>query len=249
MASPMARLQQKSRRQSPQVVPDQPAFPARWFYDLYRALPGDHAWLPPSSARRLSIFANLTPASERQDHTTSPSASATFVRRALRVHRIPASRFVTIGRSVPLHRGGMRESMVLICPTRQARRPATDWHDGQFVHGGMREVRVGWVHEALVGRADRDPPSWSPRWRITPEPVIGPRFCADPVGFDPPCTLLGVWRHSNGVEWRDGPNRREPPNPTGPLERQKPCQVLRPVRGAPAKRIARIQLRKATRSP
>jgi hypothetical protein len=31
MASPMARLQQKSRRQSPQVQPDQPAFPAQWF--------------------------------------------------------------------------------------------------------------------------------------------------------------------------------------------------------------------------
>src|SRR5216683_5202407 len=27
-----------------------------------------------------------------------------------------------------------------------------------------------------VRRADRDPPSWSPRWRITPEPAIGPRF-------------------------------------------------------------------------
>jgi len=27
----MARLQQKSRRQSPQVQPGHPAFPARWF--------------------------------------------------------------------------------------------------------------------------------------------------------------------------------------------------------------------------
>jgi hypothetical protein len=31
----------------------------------------------------------LTPASRRQDHTTSPSASARFVKRAARVHRIP----------------------------------------------------------------------------------------------------------------------------------------------------------------
>jgi hypothetical protein len=30
----------------------------------------------------------LTPASRRQDHTTSPSASARFVKRAARVHRI-----------------------------------------------------------------------------------------------------------------------------------------------------------------
>src|SRR6202022_4633021 len=34
--------------------------------------------------------ANLTPASRRQDHTTSPSASARFVKRAARVHRIPS---------------------------------------------------------------------------------------------------------------------------------------------------------------
>ena len=35
------------------------------------------------------ISANLTPASGRQDHTTSPSASAPFVKGAARVHRIP----------------------------------------------------------------------------------------------------------------------------------------------------------------
>jgi hypothetical protein len=32
---------------------------------------------------------DLTPASRRQDHTTSPSASALFVNSAARVHRIP----------------------------------------------------------------------------------------------------------------------------------------------------------------
>jgi hypothetical protein len=36
-----------------------------------------------------AIVANLTPASGRQDHTTSPSAFAPFVFRRLRVHRIP----------------------------------------------------------------------------------------------------------------------------------------------------------------
>ena len=35
------------------------------------------------------LLANLTPASRRQDHTTSPSASAPFVKSAIRVHRIP----------------------------------------------------------------------------------------------------------------------------------------------------------------
>jgi hypothetical protein len=50
-----------------------PGIPARnGFNSLFRALPGDRACLPPSSAEMSS--ANLTPASGRQDHTTSPSA-------------------------------------------------------------------------------------------------------------------------------------------------------------------------------
>src|SRR5579863_6580927 len=58
-------------------------------YGLYRALPGDRAFLPPSPARCESIVANLTPASGRQDHTTSPSATSALVRSASCVHRIP----------------------------------------------------------------------------------------------------------------------------------------------------------------
>ena len=63
-----------------------PAFPAQWF-TAYFVL-----------SRRSGFFvtvaggiasANLTPASRRQDHTTSPSASGTLVRSAIRVHRIP----------------------------------------------------------------------------------------------------------------------------------------------------------------
>src|ERR1700676_72553 len=41
------------------------------FNAFLRALPGDRAFLSPSSA---DISANLTPASSSQDHTTSPSA-------------------------------------------------------------------------------------------------------------------------------------------------------------------------------
>src|SRR5260221_8349821 len=63
-----------------------PAFPAQWFYGLLRALPGDQACLTPSPAL---LIADLTPASGRQNHTTSPSASAPFVKCAARVHRIP----------------------------------------------------------------------------------------------------------------------------------------------------------------
>jgi hypothetical protein len=54
------------------------------FNGFLRDLPGDRtgdrAFLSPSSAECNS--ANLTPASRRQDHTTSPSASARFVKRA-----------------------------------------------------------------------------------------------------------------------------------------------------------------------
>jgi hypothetical protein len=50
---------------------------------LIRVLPGDRAFLPPSSAR---LSANLTPASGSQDHTTSPSAG-----KRCRLKRSPAS--------------------------------------------------------------------------------------------------------------------------------------------------------------
>ena len=56
------------------VTPENPAFPAQWFYGLFRALPGDRAFLPPS-LKRDNSRENLTPASGCQDHTTSPSAS------------------------------------------------------------------------------------------------------------------------------------------------------------------------------
>src|SRR3954447_8793289 len=45
-----------------------------------------------------SLPANLTPASRRQDHTTSPSASRTVRQRCLRVHRIPCPTSVTIAK-------------------------------------------------------------------------------------------------------------------------------------------------------
>ena len=51
--------------------------PRNGFNCLLRALPGDRALLPPSSLRSL-LLKNLTPASRRQDHTTSPSASKTL---------------------------------------------------------------------------------------------------------------------------------------------------------------------------
>jgi hypothetical protein len=85
-----------------QVTPESPGIPRAMVYGLFRALPGDRAFLPPSPAL---LSANLTPASGCQDHTTSPSASAPFVKGAACVHRIPPH--VRDDRETPLCWDGM----------------------------------------------------------------------------------------------------------------------------------------------
>src|SRR6266481_5422193 len=72
-----------------------PAFPAQWFYGLLRALPGDQACLTPSPAL---LIADLTPASGRQNHTTSPSASRPRSSRALPTSIASRLAFVTCAR-------------------------------------------------------------------------------------------------------------------------------------------------------
>jgi hypothetical protein len=85
----------KHTSKSPQVHRIDPAFPAQWFYGLLRALPGEPGLLSPSR-RNAKHHRQLTPASGRQDHTTSPSASMRIVFAHPYVHRIPRSTFVTI---------------------------------------------------------------------------------------------------------------------------------------------------------
>jgi hypothetical protein len=86
-------------------------------YGLYRALPGDRAFLPPSPAESYPS-ADLTPASGRQDHTTSPSAGSALV-------SVPpastASRpaFVTIAKRPS--EGWDRIDILLLPPSRQAK--------------------------------------------------------------------------------------------------------------------------------
>jgi hypothetical protein len=78
------------------VTPGSPGIPRAMVLTASFALsPVSRACLPPSSPRSL-LLKNLTPASGRQDHTTSPSTSAPFVKGAARVHRIPHSTSVTI---------------------------------------------------------------------------------------------------------------------------------------------------------
>ena len=86
---------QRSHRKSPGI-------PARnGFNGFLRALPviGFLATVACSV-----LTASLTPASRRQDHTTSPSASALFVKSAARVHRIQPR--VRDDRDTPLEWGG-----------------------------------------------------------------------------------------------------------------------------------------------
>jgi len=62
----------------------------------------------------------------------------------------------------------MRENIVVICPTPQARMRATDWHDGQFVHVvyagmacGRRVDRAANSSRLSLGR-DKPTPALSP---------------------------------------------------------------------------------------
>jgi hypothetical protein len=85
---PRSRVQitQQMRTRAYRFSGGNPTFPAQWCYGLLRALLGDRAFC---HHHREKNSANLTPASRRQDHTTSPSASGALVRSAIRVHRIP----------------------------------------------------------------------------------------------------------------------------------------------------------------
>ena len=56
-------------------------------YFKIQLLPGDRAYLSPSPLRSL-LLKSLTPASRRQDHTTSPSASSAVRQKRISVHRI-----------------------------------------------------------------------------------------------------------------------------------------------------------------
>src|SRR3977135_2161406 len=78
-------------------TPESPGIPARnGFNGFLRALPGDRALLPPSPCG-LKVLSSpvepneppqdLTPASRRQDHTTSPYATTSLVRSLLIAHK------------------------------------------------------------------------------------------------------------------------------------------------------------------
>src|SRR5689334_23215357 len=77
-----------SARTSIQMQRRHPAFPARWLYGLYVLALVRTAFVSPSPATGVSLFASLPPASGRQAHTTSPYASCAHACCTLGVHRI-----------------------------------------------------------------------------------------------------------------------------------------------------------------
>jgi hypothetical protein len=89
-------------------APLSPAFPARWFYDFLRALPGDQALLSPSPAKRL---ADLTPALGRQNHTSSSSADQRRSSASPSASIAPRSTFVTTRTSLLPERDGRLNSI------------------------------------------------------------------------------------------------------------------------------------------
>jgi hypothetical protein len=91
--------------------------PRNGFNGFLRTLPGDRAFLPPSPLRSL-LLKNLTPASGRQDHTTSPSASRAIRQERISVHRIPPH--VRDDRETPLLWSGTAGVLELIWRKREA---------------------------------------------------------------------------------------------------------------------------------
>src|SRR6266404_2601003 len=100
---------------------EHPAFPAQWF-TAYSALSPATGFVATVIPEKRLLLRNLTPASGRQDHTTSPSAKTTLVSRGCRVHRIPPrvspkKRGVAQRHETRLFLGETRGEKPLICPT------------------------------------------------------------------------------------------------------------------------------------
>jgi hypothetical protein len=70
------------------VKPRHSGLPCAVVYGLLRALPGEPSSIATVARKELALH-ELGASVGRQDHTTSPSVSATLVRRSHHVHRIP----------------------------------------------------------------------------------------------------------------------------------------------------------------
>jgi hypothetical protein len=125
------------------VTPERPGIPRAMVLRLTSRSPRRSGLLSPSSAR---LLADLTPASGRQNHTTSPSASAPFVTCAARVHRIPP-RVDDVAQRPSVGRDQI--AIVLILPRRQAK---------------LRKFRNR--PEVMIGPDGPSPPALSAPWHM-----------------------------------------------------------------------------------
>jgi len=126
-----------------------PAFPARMVLTVSFALsPVNRAFLPPSSPRSL-LLKNLTPASRRQDHTTSPSAKGALSSAARPASTASRPAFVTIASRPSVGRDG--RGCIADLGVRSMSPIAADWHDGQIsnfspmIGRASQDQIVGWV--------------------------------------------------------------------------------------------------------
>ena len=93
--------------------------------------------MPPSPAVHP---ANLISASRYRNATTSPSAMCAFVLCAITSIASRVQRLVTIAKR-PSQGHGTRGGMPVICPTSQAKWPATRWRDGQITRATQNPVK------------------------------------------------------------------------------------------------------------
>ena len=89
MMHPQPCVQNKNKHTSvvTTVTPEQPGIPRTMVYGLFRALPGDRAFLTPSPANRKST--SLTPTTEASGPHGFAVRISTFRQGRLHVHRIP----------------------------------------------------------------------------------------------------------------------------------------------------------------
>ena len=114
------------------VTPDSPGIPRAMVYGLYRALPGDRAFLPPSPCEKTSARLDIS-VGISGPHDFAVRGATSLVADIARVHRIPHPTSVTIAQT-PLMRGTGYCRYGFDLGVRSMPPVAADWHDGQFAH-------------------------------------------------------------------------------------------------------------------
>jgi hypothetical protein len=126
--------------------------PCATVYDLWRALPGVRDLIV--TVTNGSSSARLAPA----QGAPGPHDFAVRFGRARRTrlkrpsHPAPNTRD---DREAPLSRARDGRNVRLIWPFRQSRRPAPDWHDGQFAHDGHAQFSLGMSGKSVRRRGYR----------------------------------------------------------------------------------------------